>query len=37
MIKMRKKIEDYDELVKKNKKLEAKIRIRENKKRRKKH
>ena len=29
---MKKKIEDYDKLVEKNKKLEAKIRIRENKK-----
>lgn len=34
---MKKKIEDYDKLVEKNKKLEAKIRIRENKNRRKKH
>jgi len=34
---MKKKIEDYDKLVEKNKKLEAKIRIREKKNRRKKH
>ena len=34
---MKKKVEDYDKLVEKNKKLEAKIRIRENKNRRKKH
>lgn len=34
---MKKKSENYDKLVEKNKKLEAKIRIRENKNRRKKH